>query len=930
MDYIVTKKTMNKQFLLPLRIFTLISTSLLCSNYAFAHAEHDKARYVAPTGIDEGKCETVSKPCKTIGYAASHANKGDMVLVAEGQYIVSDVDDLFYLTSKLVPVYGGFNQQNHYKKAEPEKYPTYILGAPTEFRDKLSERGFRVVSDSKVVGQIDQELLQNRLRKVEALSQAKANVDCVDGDAGDHPCYNMDLVAHVPLENMSLNPTAANDIWGHVDLNTGKEYAIIGVRNGSVFFDISDPENPVEVGAVPGLRATWRDIKVYQFFDETAQRWRAYAYVSTDGNADGIAIVDMSDLPNEIKLVDKDMSDQSLHNIYISNVNYTTGVPINGRSPRLHSMGSNRNGGAHRSYSLENPEQLSELYTATGKVRADYTHDGTSFVVEDDRVQSQCKRIGEECDIFVDFNESEVRIWDQTDGSTITELGQGKYEQAAYTHSGWWSEDKNYVFVHDELDETNYGINTTVHIFDVTDLTNPVKVGSWRGGTTAIDHNGFVRGNRYYMSNYEKGVTVLDITNPAEPNEVGFFDTFPFADSASFNGAWGVYPYLPSGLILVSDINSGLYIVRDNTKVSTSGSLQFTQNEFSATEGEAVTITIERINGSEGVVSVDYQTLMGSASDADYVAAKGTLAWADGDTEPQTIEIQIESDELDEFQEKFSIELFNIVGGATLANNATTWVQIDGKLSPSSIRVSTDKTNLYEFGSIAANSISTISFNKLTASQESTTINFAVDESSTATENSDYTLSATSLSWAANETGEKSITINTINDEEAEDAETLVIVPTIVGSEFEFPVQTLTILDDESNAVPVIVVTNESIEQFTGMGLALSDYVTVTDDDTDLTIEWTVTVGNPFVSAPDSLDTLINSSAVGTAELVLTVTDPFGQTATETLTVTFKEPLAEDVPDSDQSKAFGINYGLIIGLLLLAINRRKWLNIKQS
>ena len=65
------------------------------------------------------------------------------------------------------------------------------------------------------------------------------------------------------------------------------------------------------------------------------------------------------------------------------------------------------------------------------------------------------------------------------------------------------------------------------------------------------------------MSNYRRGLTILDISNPAEPTEIAFFDTYPNSDSASFNGAWGVFPYLPSGKLLVSDIETGLFILRE-------------------------------------------------------------------------------------------------------------------------------------------------------------------------------------------------------------------------------------------------------------------------------------------------------------------------------------------------------------------------------
>ena len=122
------------------------------------------------------------------------------------------------------------------------------------------------------------------------------------------------------------------------------------------------------------------------------------------------------------------------------------------------------------------------------------------------------------------------------------------------------------IFIQDELDEQNQGINTTLRALDISDLSNPSIAGIYTGQTAAIDHNGFTLGNYYYMSNYRRGLSVIDVSDPTDMKDVALFDTFsvPADNSANFNGAWGTYPYFPSGNIIVSDIEYGLFVLKLN------------------------------------------------------------------------------------------------------------------------------------------------------------------------------------------------------------------------------------------------------------------------------------------------------------------------------------------------------------------------------
>ena len=155
-------------------------------------------------------------------------------------------------------------------------------------------------------------------------------------------------------------------------------------------------------------------------------------------------------------------------------------------------------------------------------------------------------------------------IVDVTDKANPVKISSITYPNIGYTHQGWFTEDFKYFLLGDELDERFFGGKTRTIILDLTDLDNPLFHFEHFGVTDAIDHNGYVKGNLFFQANYTAGVRILDISSIENKNinEIGYFDTHPENDIADFDGAWNVYPYLPSGNIIVSDINRGLFIIR--------------------------------------------------------------------------------------------------------------------------------------------------------------------------------------------------------------------------------------------------------------------------------------------------------------------------------------------------------------------------------
>ena len=185
------------------------------------------------------------------------------------------------------------------------------------------------------------------------------------------------------------------------------------------------------------------------------------------------------------------------------------------------------------------------------------------------------------------------------------------------------------------------------------------------------------------MTNYTRGLTILDITDPTSPSDVGNFDTYGADDSIQFEGAWGVYPFFNSGTIAVSDINTGLCLLKGLTRDVQQGSFAFSSQSYAADEGQQTSITVQRMAGSTGQVSVDYQIVPATADSSDFQTTTGTLNWADGDNNDKSIVIDLTDDLTVEGMEQIILRLVSPRGGATLGdlNTATLYLSDPGAQS---------------------------------------------------------------------------------------------------------------------------------------------------------------------------------------------------------------------------------------------------------
>jgi len=846
---------------------------LSCSAPGLADTE-EPPLYVATSGADSGSCLDVSAPCRTLDFALQRVGKNGRIRVAAGDYTLRNPGDVFYLISGAIDV-------------RAEKGAT-LIGVPHEFAEELDARGFRVISDAKG---LDRDTA-NKLAGTRATVMSNtAATNCVGGMAGVFPCSNVDLLAHVA----DRTPGARGaDIWGFMDLNTNREYAIMGYSSGTAVYDVSDAENPREVGFVDGQSTTWRDIKVYQFWNDADQRWNAYAYVTADNASDGLFILDLTQLPHRISRVSYPSDFAEAHNVYLSRADFSTGLAITEDTPVLVIAGSNRSDGRFRSYSLDNPSAPSFIAapaTPAGQPGNNrlYMHDAASMVVTDSRKDTQCVNAASAayCDVLFDFNESTLDIWDITVPADPVRLSQTPYANSGYSHSGWWSEDKQYVFLQDELDERDRGLATTLRAFSIGDLRNPAIAGTWTGPTSAIDHNGFVRGNRYYMSNYARGLTILDISNPAGPISVGRFDSYPPSDSVGFPGAWGTYPYLPSGNVLISDIDSGFYIVDDNTGNVAQGSFAFSARSYGADETQQAGITVQRIGGSTGAVSIAWEVFGASGSLDDISVASGTFDWAALDTTDRVIDLGAVNDGIDEGMERFIVKLSAPTGGATLATPNIASVYISDPGNTTEIEFAESSIAVPERGFGKAIAI----VQRRGSANGNASVQFAVSAGDASA--SDYTgTSSGTLTWEDGDADPKIIEFDIVDDGTGEPDEFVEItLSSGTGATIGMnDTLRINILDGSgSNAAPNAVAGNNqtvgSGAQVTLNGAGSND----PDGDT-LTYLWTQTMG-PTVN-------LINANAASasfTAPSVssdtllrfdLAVSDPSGQNDTATVSVT--------------------------------------------
>jgi choice-of-anchor B domain-containing protein len=345
------------------------------------------------------------------------------------------------------------------------------------------------------------------------------------------------MTSWLPLGSFGSHVSGA-DSWGYTS-PSGREYAIICLSDGIAWVEVSDPGAPVIVDTLPAVSSLWRDVKIYEDF--------AY-YVSEGG--DGVQIVDMSQIDAGI-----------VTNVGSVNDGGTTGshnVAINEDSGWLYQIG----GGS-------DPIEGLRFYDLSNKANPSYEGQWNSRYIHDAQIVTYTSGPFAGKEIAFCFSEDTsggvnpgVDILDVTNKNNVQTISQLTYSSPVFSHQGWLSPDRNTLYINDELDEINFGGTTLTRVIDVSDLTQPVQVGTFTSGSSAIDHNLYTKGNLIFEANYRSGLRVFDASNPTSPVETAFFDTYPADDGVDFNGLWNVFPYFDSGTIIGSDLERGLFIWR--------------------------------------------------------------------------------------------------------------------------------------------------------------------------------------------------------------------------------------------------------------------------------------------------------------------------------------------------------------------------------
>ena len=390
---------------------------------------------------------------------------------------------------------------------------------------------------------------------------------------------NITLLDH--WENDTLLPSEQhnntyNETWGFVQ--GGVEYGVIGSTWGTHIFDLTDPSNINEVVSIQGAYSdtfvVHRDYHDYQ----------GYLYIVCD-EGQGIStlkIVDLQYLPDyTVTVYSEDSLFSRSHNIFIDTLN-----------AKLYSCGGDNNQGV-TVYSLANPE-----------IPAQIGEESLSFPSHDIFVRNDTA--------YVNNGTSGLLIYDFTDAANPVLIGSlTDYPQKGYNHSGWLNEDGSVYVLADETHGKDLKI---LDVSDFSDITILDTISSQINHQNSMPHNVMVNGGNAFVSYYFDGLVIYNISDPSNPYISGYYDTStePHANW-TYRGCWGIYSFLPSGIVLASDMQNGLYVfdVTNATNINKVETNSFNVVVFPNPTAESVIVsTKDYKNASYQIVNIKGQVVI--------------------------------------------------------------------------------------------------------------------------------------------------------------------------------------------------------------------------------------------------------------------------------------------------------------------------------
>lgn len=332
---------------------------------------------------------------------------------------------------------------------------------------------------------------------------------------------------NIQFRSMMDFGTSASDlsnIGGYKDAQ-GNEYALVGWEQGLKIVDVTNPDAIVDKINITGPQSVWREVKTSG----------DYAYVTTEGG-DGLQIINLSSLPNtaniQVKLWQPTYQNQTLNTIHALHIDRNF----------LYLYGSNIGSGGALACDISDPWNPSIV----GFYDDYYVHDG--FVLNDTLYS---------CHIYDGF----FTAVDLTNKSNPVVLAQQNTPNN-FTHNSWLTDDHKTLLTTDEVDDSYV---TAYDISDLNNITEIDRIQSQNAGSNSIGHNVHVLNDYAITSWYKDGIVIIDAHRPQNLVVVGWYDTSPLS-GGNFDGAWGVYPFLPSQNLVVSDISEGLFVLTPTYK----------------------------------------------------------------------------------------------------------------------------------------------------------------------------------------------------------------------------------------------------------------------------------------------------------------------------------------------------------------------------